>query len=340
MRRVRLQGEVDRPPLDLDIRAGAQMVFDVARALHVVRLERRAAEFAEHRRERLAHDVDQRIEPAPVRHPDHHLDHAAPGRRVDHGVQRRDGDLGALQPEPLRADVALLAERLEAFRLGQLLQDRPLLARVIGADPRRALDPPLDPGLLVGVLDVHELHPDRPAIARAHDGDDFVDGRRLPPQDAVDEDRPVAVPGPEAVGGRVELRMRVRHLQPERVERRLQMAAHAVGADQHQRPQAVGGRRPDLLRGRAGGGGGPPSRPSSAPAPAPRRCNAGRPGRARCVLQHAAGLVVQGGEQRGEALVDAAGVRHPARIQVGDERRVRAAESRCNDVEARHVVFL
>ena len=51
-----------------------------------------------------------------MRHADGDLDHAVGGGGLDHGVQRRDGDLAAFQAEALGGDVALLAERLEALR--------------------------------------------------------------------------------------------------------------------------------------------------------------------------------------------------------------------------------
>ena len=73
MRRIGLQRDMHRRAADLDIGRGAEMVFHVARTLHVVGLEAGAAELAEHGGERLAHDVDQRVEPAAMRHPDHDL---------------------------------------------------------------------------------------------------------------------------------------------------------------------------------------------------------------------------------------------------------------------------
>ena len=145
------------------------MVFHVAGALHVVGLEALAAEFAEQRGERLLDDVDQRVQPAAMRHADGDLVHAVGGGGLDDGVQRGDGDLAALQAEALGGDVALLAERLEAFGLGQLLQDGALFVGVERGEPGRAFDLALDPGFLLGVLDVHELDADRAAIGLAQD---------------------------------------------------------------------------------------------------------------------------------------------------------------------------
>ncbi len=182
-----------------------------------------------------------------MRHADGDLAHAARSGRSYDGLQRRDRDLAAFQPEALGADIAPLAERLETLGLGELAQDRALLVPGQPPRPGSALDAPLDPRFLPWVLDMHELDADRPAVARLHDGHDLADGRRLEAEHVVYEDRAVEIRVGEAVGSWVELRMRPRDLQAERVELGLQMAAHAVGADQHERPQAVERRRPHLL---------------------------------------------------------------------------------------------
>ncbi len=140
------------------------MVFDVAGALHVVGLEALAAELAEQRGQRLLDDVDQGVQAAAMRHADGDLVHAAGGSGLDHRVQRGDGDLAAFQAEALGRDVALLAERLEALGLGQLLQDGALFVLGRACSARARLRPALDPGFLVRVLDVHELDADRAAI--------------------------------------------------------------------------------------------------------------------------------------------------------------------------------
>ena len=115
--------------------------------------------------------------------------------------------------------------------------------------PGRAFHLALDPGLLVGILDVHELDADRAAIGLAQDGLDFAQRRGFAAQHVVDEDRLVEVVVGEAVGARIELGVRAGDLQAERVEPRLQMAAHAIGADQHQRAQRGDGGGADLLAG-------------------------------------------------------------------------------------------
>ena len=249
VRRIGLQRDVHLMAGDLDVGRGAEVVLHVARALHIVGLEALAAEFGEHRGERLLHDVDQRVEPAAMRHADGDLDHALRGHRLDHRVQRGDGDLAALQAEALGGDVALLAEHLEAFRLGELPQDGALRLGIERGAPGRAFHPALDPRLLVGVLDVHELDADRAAIGLAQDGQDFAQRGGFAAEHVVDEDRLVEVVVGETIGARIELGVRPGNLQPERIEPRLQMAAHAIGADQHQRAQRGDGGGADLLAG-------------------------------------------------------------------------------------------
>ena len=103
---------------DIHVRGGAEVVLHVTGALHVVRLEAFAAEFAEQRRERLLDDVDQGVEAAAMRHADRDLDHAVSGDCLDHRVQRGNGDFPAFQTEAFGRDIALLAEHLEALGFG------------------------------------------------------------------------------------------------------------------------------------------------------------------------------------------------------------------------------
>ena len=102
-----------------------------------------------------------------------------------------------------------------------------------------ALDPLLDPGFLVRVLDVHEFDADRSAIGLAQDLHDFAERRRFQPEHIVEEDRAVHVGFGEAIGLGIQLRVVLLPLQPERVEVRHQVTAYAVDADQHQRAHGI-----------------------------------------------------------------------------------------------------
>ena len=264
--------------------------------------------------------------------------HARRGGGCDDGVQRRDGDLAALQPEALGADVARWQNASKPFGLGQVLQDCALARGVEMRAPGRALDAALDPGLLVGVLDVHELDADRAAIGVAqHLRRSARTVAVSQAQHVVDEDRPVHVGLGEAVGARDRAPgCGCGTCRPSGSSLRLQMAAHAIGADQHQRAQAVLGGGAHLL-GRAA-----PRRRLAARrrAGAARSsiARARRPGGAGGVGQDGAGFVVQRSRtgRRSDGSTER-GVGDPARIQLGDEGRIRAAEGGGEDVDAGHV---
>ena len=95
---------------------------------------------------------------------------------------------------------------------------------------------------------MHELDADVPAVGAAQDLQDLAHGRHLEPQHLVDEDRAVEVGLGEAVGLGAQLLVHLALGEAERIEVGGQMAHDAVGADQHQRADAV-------LGGAQGGGG-------------------------------------------------------------------------------------
>ncbi|SHW29451.1 Uncharacterised protein [Mycobacteroides abscessus subsp. abscessus] len=72
------------------------MIFDVSGTMGERRVQV-ALELGEDLRVRLADDVRQHVEPAPVRHADDHLIEAVFGALVDDGVHHRDDALGAFQ---------------------------------------------------------------------------------------------------------------------------------------------------------------------------------------------------------------------------------------------------
>ena len=256
------------------------------------------------------------------------------GGTLDDGVQCRDGDLAAFEPKPLGSDETLLAERLEALGLGQMLEDRALCLVIISAGPGRSFDPLLQPGFALRILHVHVFETDRPAVAASQDVEERTHrGGALSHEiDRIvtDMDRVIERSLVEAVAGRVKVGVRSGLLQAERVELGLQMAADPVGVDQAHGAQAfvdldVGG-----LRLGSGLGG------FDRRAVVGERKVVGRPGGAGGVLEHGARLVVESGEQFRKARINAGRVLSPACVEVGDIGCVCATECARKDVNARH----
>ena len=174
-----------------------------------------------------------------MRHADDDLFDAELAAALDDLLQRRHHRFGAVEPEALGARVFHVGEGLEQLGLDQLVEDRALAFGGEGDVLVLALDALLDPRLLRRRGDVHELDADVPAVGAAQDLQDLADGRHLEPQHLVDEDRAVEVGLREAVGLGAQLLVDLALGQTERIEVGGQVPHHAIGADQHQRADAV-----------------------------------------------------------------------------------------------------
>ena len=181
-----------------------------------------------------------------MRHAEHDLLHAEIAAALDDLLERRDQRLAAVQPEALGAGVFDVEEFLEAFGFHQLVEDGALAFAREGDLLVAALDALLDPRLLRGVGDVHELDAERLAIGAAQDGDDLAHRREVEAEHLVEEDAAVEVGFGEAVGARIELLLVLLRLEFERIELGVEVAAHAVGADQHQRVDRIARRLHDV----------------------------------------------------------------------------------------------
>jgi hypothetical protein len=173
-RHVDMEGRPRRPVhvggktlVVLDVPLADHLVFDVV------------GEFGEEVLQGLAEDVDQHVEAAAVRHPQHQVPHAERGRLAHHVVEERDERLPPLDGEALLAEEFAVQERLEQGRLLQLTQD-PLLLLAGEAGPVagrfHAVDQPLSLG---GVLNVHGLDAGRTAVGLAQGLDDLPQGDAL-----------------------------------------------------------------------------------------------------------------------------------------------------------------
>ena len=123
-----------------------------------------------------------------------------------------------------------------------------------------ALDPVLDEAPLLDVRDVHVFEADVAAVGLLQHAHDLAHRGLLEAQRPEQEDRAVEVGVGEAMIGWGEVRRHVHPRQAERVEPRREVAAHAIGADQHHRADRIVGSAADLVgagasRGRAIGDG-------------------------------------------------------------------------------------
>ena len=237
---VRRQRQMDAKAIgQLAIGRGAQVIFHIARALHRVDMGGLALELGEHRGVGLAHDARQHIEPAAMGHADHDFIDTLARGAFDDRFHRRNHGLAAFEREALGAAIFDVDEGLEAFGLVEIGQDGPLLGGAQIGAVARALDAALDPGLLIRALDVHELDADARAIGLFQDRERFAQRAPGEAQHAVEIDWTVIVGFSEAVARRVKLGMVLVAFELEWIQRRDQMAAHAIGADQHQRTDRI-----------------------------------------------------------------------------------------------------
>src|SRR5262249_2835817 len=128
----------------------------------------------------------------------------------------------------------------------QLVEDRALAFAGERNLLVRPLDARLDPTLLRGVGDVHELDAERLAIGAAKNRENFAQGAEFEAKHAIEKDLAVVIRFGEAVGSRIEILLVVVWLEAERVEIGVEVPARAVGANQHQGADRIARRLLDL----------------------------------------------------------------------------------------------
>ena len=111
-------------------------------------------------------------------------------------------------------------------------------------------DPFLNPGFLVGLLNMHKLDTDGRAVGPLDDGEDFSNAACFETEDVIEKNLTVPVFFREAICSRVQLRMLFRYFKAERIEVGPQMPSYAIGPDQHQGADRINGGSPYInLRG-------------------------------------------------------------------------------------------
>ena len=176
---------MDLVAVELAVAAGAEVVFDVARAADVRRVGGAAGEFVENRLRRFAHDVGEDVETTAVRHADVDLGDAHLPAVLDHRLERRDRALAAVEPKALGADIFAGEEFLPLLGVDDLGQDRLLaLGREVDFGVL-ALHPLLQETPLLDLVDVHVLEADVAAVIGLQDTDDFANGGGFKPERAA-----------------------------------------------------------------------------------------------------------------------------------------------------------
>ena len=93
-------------------------------------------------------------------------------------LQQRNQTLTAFQRKALGADEFLANEFFEGNRVGQAGQDADLLVSAQLGAAFRTLHAFLQPSPHSEIVNVHELHSDRPAVSGAQAAKDFAQGER------------------------------------------------------------------------------------------------------------------------------------------------------------------
>jgi hypothetical protein len=124
----------------------------------------------------LVEDVHQHVEAAAVGHADDHLVEPERSAALHDDVDQRDDGLRALEGEALGPGVALVHERLQDLRLGELAEHAQLGVERQRRAVARGFDALLEPATLAGVLHLHQLDADGAAVRLAQRGHDLAQG--------------------------------------------------------------------------------------------------------------------------------------------------------------------
>ena len=245
------EAEVHPDSVELAVRRGAEMIFDVARTADILGIGRTPGELGEDHAIGLAHHIGEDVEPAAMRHAEHELADAELAAIFDHRLERRDHGLAAVKAEALGADIFAGEEFLPLLRLHDLGEDG-LLALGGEADLRLApFHPFLQEAPLLQVVDVHIFEAEMAAIIAPEDLDELAHRRLLEAERAAEPDLAVQGRAREAVKFGSKLGGHLALGEAERIEVGGEMAAHPVGADQHHRVDRIPGGLLDLGSGGA-----------------------------------------------------------------------------------------
>src|SRR5579871_5063522 len=181
-----------------------------------------------------------------MRHADHDFLHAEIAAALDDLLQRRNQGFSAVKTKALGAGELDVAEFFETFGLDELVEDSAPSLAGEGDLLVRPLDTLLDPGFLRGVRDVHEFDAEGLTVGALADRNDLTQSPVFKAEHVIEEDLAVEVSLRKAVRARIELFAIARRFDAKRIELGVEMTAHPVGADQHQRAHRVARRLMDI----------------------------------------------------------------------------------------------
>ena len=172
MPRISGQRQMDLVVVELAVRRGAEMIFDVARAFDGVGIGRAALEFVEQRAVRLAHHLGQHVEAAAMRH----AETTSFTPRLPLRLMTAPAPASAIAPSrPKRlVPVNLTSQNFSKPSASTSLSRIALLPSGVKRFPCPGLRcvPGSRPFARVG--DVHEFDAERPAVGALADRDDFA----------------------------------------------------------------------------------------------------------------------------------------------------------------------
>ena len=235
---------MDRAPAYFHISRRPEMVFDVPRAFHIVRLEGTTGKFVKNGHVGLTHHVNQRVQAATVRHANGDRANTLHCGLVHNGMQGGNGDFAPFQTKAFGANVTLLTESLEPFGFGQIFENAFALGYTDIVLPVIAFQPVAEPFALLGIAGVQVFRTNIATVNAAQGCNNVLDlGCGTPLEQGFQQgaNKHVAfkVLGAKAVGLRVQFLTLRGNLEPERVQRCLQMTEFAVSAHQTGNCQTV-----------------------------------------------------------------------------------------------------
>ena len=221
------------------IRRCTEMVLHVARTFDIVRRVRAALEFMEQSAVRLRHHLREHVQTAAMGHAEHNFLHAEIAAALDDLLKRRHERFAAIKAEALGAGIFHIDEFFEAFRLNKLVEDGALAFTREGDFLIRTFDAFLNPRLFGRIGNVHELPTDRRAIGALQDREHFADRSVFKPEHMIDKNLAIPIGFREAIARGIKLFMILAWFNRQRIEISMQMAAHTISADHHQRADGV-----------------------------------------------------------------------------------------------------